>query len=341
MTRLRGHALTAGLAWVVLLSPAHPALAHGGGSATSNYRTRVLAVDPEVAGLTVRLFDAQGTIELTYRGSATLVIIGYEGEPYLRLSDRGVERNIHSPATYLNQDRYARVALPAAADAKLEPQWELVSTGATVSFHDHRTHWMSSVPPAEVQAEPDRVTVIFERWMIPLTVDGSPAAITGDLAWIPPPSRLPWAGLGLLLAAVAGAAFVLGQWQRVAIAVAGIGTVLLAIDTVGYWQASNPNGAQRLWLIGWPVVAVGATLGLLVVGRRSADRPSALVMVAALVIGVVGGWDRIDVINHSQLQSANPDWLTRTSAVTCLALGATLVMRFMVDLVPKALGAQR
>jgi hypothetical protein len=338
MTRLRRLALTAGLAWVGLLSSAQPALAHGGGNATSNYRTRVLSVEPQVEDLTVRLFDVQGTIELSYTGPGTLVVIGYEGEPYLRIGPSGVERNIHSPATYLNQNRYARVALPAAADASLEPQWERIGSGRTVSFHDHRTHWMSTVPPPQVQADPDRVTVIFDRWEIPLSIDGHPAVIAGDLAWVPPPSRLPWIAIGVLLAAATATALVLGRWQRVAIAIAAIGSVVFGVDTLGYWRAAQTTAVQRVWLIGWPAVAVAATVTLFVLRRRSAQTPSAFIALAALIIAAIGGWDRIDVISKSQLQSTHPDWLTRVSAVSCLALGTTLIIRFLADLVPRAIG---
>ena len=62
--------------------------------------------------------------------------------------------------------------LPAIADADAEPEWEHVSGGRTVEFHDHRTHWMDTVPPAAVRADPDRETVIFDHWEIPLTIDG-------------------------------------------------------------------------------------------------------------------------------------------------------------------------
>ena len=105
-----------------------PVPAHAGGvQATSNYRTSITSVEPAIPGLTVRTADLAGTLELSYTtpdttpgttpgttpdttpgttpGNDAVVVLGYEGEPYLRISARGVERNAHSPATYLNQDR--------------------------------------------------------------------------------------------------------------------------------------------------------------------------------------------------------------------------------------------
>ena len=334
----RQRLVVAALAAVATLVPAQPALAHGGGDATSNYRTRVLDVQPEVADLTVQMDSVRGTVRLTYAGPGTLVVIGYDDEPYLRVGPQGVEQNRHSPATYLNQDRYARVALPSEADADAEPQWDAVSDGRTVEFHDHRTHWMSTVPPAQVQADPDEVTVIFDRWQIPMTLDGQPITIAGDLTWVPPPSRLPWVAVGVVVAALTAVAMSRRRWLRTGLAVAAIGTIVFCIDTVGYWRASDAAGAQLLWLLGWPLVAIGATTAVAVGLRRQPDVASGWMALAALVVAAVGGWDRIDVITHSQIQSAHPDWLTRASAVVCLALGGTLLVRFLADLVPRALG---
>ena len=225
-----------------VLLPARPAMAHGGGDATSNYRTRITSVQPSQPDLAVRVFGAGSTIQLTYTGPGTLVVVGYEGEPYLRISSNGVERNRNSPATYLNQDRYASVDVPTIADADAPPQWEHLSAGRTIEFHDHRTHWMDTVPPATVRADPDRETVIFDHWQIPLTIDGEPATINGDLVWVPAPSRVPWVLLGGALVALAAIGLTRRSWQRFALGIAAVGTTVFCIDTIGYWRAATRDG---------------------------------------------------------------------------------------------------
>jgi hypothetical protein len=337
MTR-RFELLTAALLSIGVMMPAQPVLAHGGGDATSNYRTRITSVQPAQPDLDVRLFDVAGTIELTYTGPGTLVVIGYESEPYLRIGPNGVERNLHSPATYLNQDRYARVEPPTIADADAVPEWERVSGGHTVEFHDHRTHWMDTVPPAAVRDDPDRETVIYDHWQIPLTIDGRALTISGDLVWVPPPSRLPWVVFGVALVAVAAIGLTRSAWQPVALGIAAIGTAVFSIDTIGYWRASTATVAQRAWLIGWPLLAIGSTIAMAIVLRRRSATPSAFTALAALILVAIGGWDRIDVVTHSQIQSAHADLATRAAATACLTLGGALLARYLFDLVPRALG---
>ena len=68
-----------------------PAVAHGvGGVDPSNYRTRVTSIDPSVAGVVVRPVDLGTRLELTNRGETDVVVLGYDGEPYLRVGPRGV-----------------------------------------------------------------------------------------------------------------------------------------------------------------------------------------------------------------------------------------------------------
>ena len=153
-----------------------PAPAHGGSgrAVTSNYRVELDGVQPATDGLRVDVVDIDGTLRLTWTGAGTVVVDGYDGEPYLRIDATGVARNVHSPATYLNQNRYARVELPATADSSAAPAWQQLSGGRTVEWHDHRTHWMDVTPPPAVQADPSIVHVIIDGWQVPLTVDGAP-----------------------------------------------------------------------------------------------------------------------------------------------------------------------
>lgn len=115
----------------------------------------------------------------------TVVVLGYDGEPYLRVAPEGVFRNVHSPATYLNEDRYGDVPLPDTADAEAPPEWERIDDDPRVEWHDHRIHWMSKTPPPSVQADEDAAQRILD-WEVPLEVDGRPVTIAGSLDYEPP-----------------------------------------------------------------------------------------------------------------------------------------------------------
>ena len=96
------------------------AAAHGGGGALG-FRSTVTRITPAAAGLTVTVVDYDDQLEVRNETDKPLVILGYQGEPYLAFRDGRVYRNTHSPATYLNDDRYGQVALPDQADPKARP----------------------------------------------------------------------------------------------------------------------------------------------------------------------------------------------------------------------------
>jgi hypothetical protein len=183
----------------LILCPA--AASHGGGA--QGYRSTVERVTPTVSGLKVFVVDGDDQLELTNTAGREVVIDGYEGEPYLKFTREGVFENQHSPAAYLNDDRYANVTVPDSADPKAEPEWKAVAAGVQYSWHDHRVHWMNPTLPSKVEAAKDVEHHIFD-WEVPGTVDGEKLAIAGSLDYVPPEHSFP---VGVLLAA--GAASVL------------------------------------------------------------------------------------------------------------------------------------
>jgi hypothetical protein len=183
------------------------ALAHGGG--VPGYSSTVTSVTPAIAGVTLSVLDGDDRLELVNESGQELVVLGYDGEPYLRFSTDGVHRNLRSPATYLNDDRYGSVELPASADPTAEPEWEQVSSRQVYEWHDHRIHWMSEIGPPQVRADPDEPHHVFD-WSVPGTAGGEPFTIAGSLDYAPADSgRPPWIYLALPLIALVIAA---GAW---------------------------------------------------------------------------------------------------------------------------------
>lgn len=182
--RLLPAALSALALSAVALVAAPGALAHGG-AASKLFLSQVTAVTPALPGVTVVVLGRDDQLELDNRSGKTVTVLGYEGEPYLRFDASGVAVNLHSPARYLNTDRYAKVALPTSADAKRAPQWDILTLGKRWSWHDHRSHWMSTILPPAAREAPDKPQLVF-AWSIPLSVGGSSAQVAGRLDYVPP-----------------------------------------------------------------------------------------------------------------------------------------------------------
>ena len=176
------------------------AAAHGGGGALG-FRSTVTGTSPVAAGLQITVLDYDDRLELSNDTGKPLMVLGYQGEPYLAFRDGNVYRNTHSPATYLNDDRFGQVALPAHANPKAPPAWEEVSQRETYDWHDHRIHWMSRSLPPKIEAAKDQPQHVFD-WTVPATLDGRPLRISGSLDYSPPPSGRPTLLVAVLVVVV-------------------------------------------------------------------------------------------------------------------------------------------
>jgi hypothetical protein len=191
---------------LTLLAPAASAHPRAEGY-SRGFQSKVLSVRPD-AGLHVTVVDGDDRLRVVNEGIRELVILGYDGEPYLRIGPGEVYRNQRSPAAYLNRDRFARVAVPLSADPRARPQWRRVSDRPEWQWHDHRIQWMASGPPVEVRDSPEKRHMIF-AWRVPGRLGGEAVTIAGRLDYEPVSEE---SASPLLLAAVAatGAAALLG-----------------------------------------------------------------------------------------------------------------------------------
>ena len=188
--------LSLALGLLIAATASIPADAHQG---NPNFRSEVTGFAPAIPGLHAEVLNYDSDIVLTNDSDRTVEVEGYEGEPYLRfLPDGTVEANLNSPAYYLNTDRYGEVEVPANADADADPEWKVVAATGEFSWHDHRSHYMSTSTPPQVTDE-SRKTKIFD-YEIPLRIDGRPAMLDGTLYWVGSSGfpLLPFVLLGIL-----------------------------------------------------------------------------------------------------------------------------------------------
>ncbi|WP_435871390.1 hypothetical protein [Micromonospora echinaurantiaca] len=267
------------------LATAAPAAAHGADAPDgTDYRTAITSVTPARPGLSVRVVEAGARLQLTNTGDAAVEVLGYSGEPYLRVGPDGVYENLRSPATYLNRTLAGDTKLPAEADPAAAPDWRRVDDSATVRWHDQRALWRESAPPPQVRAAPDREHRVRD-WVVPLRAGGEPAEIRGTLDWVPPPDAYPWwAGAVVGLLAVGALGLLPARSAAGGRALAGLGALLVAgglaavVFTVGREVDAGARGVGGLLtgLLAGQVWALLTGLGAIAAGVYAlARRPAA------------------------------------------------------------------
>jgi hypothetical protein len=170
------------------LALAPVAAAHGptGGGATG-YISTVDGLKPPVLGVLVKVLGGDDRLRLANYSQKTVLVLGYEREPFLRFTSSGVYENTRSPAAYLSRVRDpAQARVPTTVDPAAPPLWRKVTKGQSYEWHDHRIHWTKTELPAAVHTAPDKVHLI-SRWKIPARSDGKPFSISGFLGYVPPP----------------------------------------------------------------------------------------------------------------------------------------------------------
>lgn len=288
-------------------------------------RSTVRRIDPPITGVQVAVVGGDSFLELRVEQGREVTVPGYSGESYLRfLPDGTVERNLRSPATYLNEDRFAASAAPSDLDPDDEPEWEQVATGGTYAWHDHRIHWMSPDRPPGL--DPGDV---IQEWEVPLVVDGTDVSIEGVLSWESPVSPLPW--IGLSVAGAAATALLARRRSGLVSAGAALTAGVLASGVAFAERSGMPAGAQTgIVTVVVPVVAVlsaSAALALWVGERRSASAVTTLLSVAATI-----GWAllRVDVFLEPVLPTPLEPTLDRAGTAIAVAISvgvAILVTR--------------
>ncbi|TYP86948.1 hypothetical protein [Blastococcus xanthinilyticus] len=329
MSRRLGRLLVVLAGVLALLAPAVPASAHVGGEAAgSDFDGQVMAVTPELPGVSVRVLQFGDELELVNASDTEVLVPGYSGEPYLRIGADGVWRNVHSPATWINLDRYGRTSLPASADSDATPEWQQVSTRPEYVWHDHRTHWMSEgVLPPQVAADPGREHVVAE-WVVPVRHGGVEAEVAGVLTWSPPPA--PWVVwppvVALLVLAVA--AGLVARSPRLLGSLLAVGALAALWHALTTPEPSVTTGSHTGAVVS-ALMPAAATLLCAVLGLRAAWRgQGAMTGLLAVVTGwllLVQGLPDVDVLWSANVLSAGPDAPARIAVALLATLGVGLV----------------
>lgn len=323
------------LTGVVIAALAAPAAAHGRGTESTNFSSRVTNA-PDLPGVTWEVLGGDQYLSLTNTTDTEVLVTGYEGEPYARIGPEGVFVNLASEATYLNADRYADAPVPPDVGADKEPRWDQVSGDSTYAWHDHRIHWMSPSLPPQV-TDPGQRTVVNPNWEVVFEYGDRTETVTGELIWVPPASPVPWLAVALVLTlpALLGLRLAEGpDWvQRMitpAAVVLGVVALLnvthLVDDLIAIPLPLSTKAVSALQT----ALFVGLGLFGAVVARRGKDGAFTALGVGAGGILVGQGLLYLDVLNYSQSASVFPDWSAKLtvalSLVQALPVGVVAVL---------------
>jgi hypothetical protein len=269
------------------------------GTAAAHLRTSRSAVDfrasvlPSNAPLRTRIYRSDLAVGLTLVGRHRVVVLGYLGEPFIRLDPRGVFVNWASPTA-----AGTKLAPPHARSNR--PIWHQDWNRPIGIWHDAR------VLAAEQTG----------RWRLPLVVDGRRTFLAGTLVRVPAPAWWPW----LLVGAAFAGLTVLGLRRRT-LATTALGMLAAAatlLSAAGFALASGAT--EGAWIEGANEL-VFALVGAVVVIRASGDT-KALAGGFLGLLGLAAGLTKLPVLLHGIVLSSLPAGLARLAVVVAIAAGA-------------------
>ena len=287
----------------------------------------------------MRVVDLGSRLQVTNRTDRDVVVLGYVGEPYLKIGPSGVYENLHCQATYINRTRNGGT-IPPDVDTSptAAPDWKKISDGHSASFHDHRIHWMSQQAPPQVASDPNSFHRLSVQHVTLIHEPDQKIDVTVALEWVPGPSGWPWIPVAVAL-------FVLAVFAAMRPAVGAVPRRSHRIRGRGrrgarHRRTRSPaperNVAKTLQFLGggFVTVAVWVAAGFTIIGvlRRRSEALYGVIFVGAMV-ALVGGATDLSSLWKSQLPNVGPVVLTRLEVAISLGVGAGLVVGALIRII--------
>jgi hypothetical protein len=278
-------------------------------SAQAHLRSGTVAVDyratvssPHAAAYTVRIFQSDHGLSLAVRAGHAVAMSGYLGEPVFRLDRSGLWVNAASP-TALVVGLVKKSQRIAAAGV----HWRLQRDRTSVAWHDSRVQRL----PAGV----DRGT-----WSIPLTVDGRPARLTGELVRFARPSLPLWLGLLLCVGALGALPLLLRRRDLLAPMATGLAVAAAAASVVTELAlAFDAYASPGTWIEAVDsIVFLAVGLGVMFRGPENLRMGGAVgVGLVSLAVGLLNG----AVLLHPIVLAVLPGTIVRLAVAIAVGAG--------------------
>lgn len=301
--RRRRFGLAATAALVLGLAAPASALAHlRTGTIAVDYRASVVV--PATRAYSVRIDQADHTLELSASPAHVVTVLGYLSEPMIRLDRDGTWVNAASPTALA-----AGLVPRRRASSGPDVIWTLRARRHAVAWRDSRAQQL----PSGI----DRST-----WAIPLIVDGHATFLRGVLTRYPAPGLIAWA---LLLAGLLG----FGLWlvflrrlevtRAAAVGCAALGAAVCPVLALGF--ALDTDASPGTWIEAFnEIVFIAVGVALLARGRGGLRAGAAVGLgLISLAVGLLDS----PVFLHPVVLSLLPGSVARLLVV--LAAGGGVV----------------
>jgi len=259
---------------------------------------------PAVGLRTLSIDEGARAVRLSVARGHRVIVVGYVGEPVLRIDADGVAVNLDSPTG-------AESGLPSRAASGTRPEWRQVSRTGPAIWLDPRLGQL----PAGARRR---------AWAIPLVVDGRPARIAGKLSRVARPS--PWRWLLALVAAAAlavtGSRLWPGRRRRAYCAGAAlIASCAALVAAAGLAVDAHTTGLKVAAV--YELLFAAAGIGVAVWGPEEAG------VAAAGLVGLLAafcGLAFVPVFLHGNVLSALPAPATRAAVALAIGVGAGVAL---------------
>jgi hypothetical protein len=309
---VRGRLAGALLVIVAVLGLPARASAHGPvDPPASSYLARVSQVPP---GVTAKVIDGDQRLWLRVGGRRTVVVLDYQGAPYLRFSAAGVAVNTASAMYYLNQ--VPAETPPPGTGAGETPRWSQVSSGHAYQWHDGRLHALATTAHAAG-------VTYFGRWQVPVRVDGASTAVAGGLYYAPSPSIVWFWPILVALACVLAARRLrrpeLDEGVARGLAAGALAGFVVAV--IGQQLHGRPSVSAGQAILLAVALAFAAWAGWRLVRRRHGW----FLFFIVAAVAIWEGASLIAVLLDGYVLLALPAALARVAVVVCLSAGVALL----------------
>jgi hypothetical protein len=275
---------------IALLAPA-PGAAHvRSGAVASDYEVTVVS---PTAPVSARVYESDLAVGLTVDERHTVVVLGYDGEPFLRVGEEGVEVDARSAA-----------AVEAGLVDEVGTGWRKLSDGRTVVWHDRRVSGPSSGA---------------EAWSIPVVADGAPLRLEGEVRHVSRPPAWPWLLVGGIFALAVALTLVRpGRLPRSAVVLGATAAVAAIVVAVVF--AARSGASAGLWVEGANELVL-AVVGLVVLARGSEEARAAACALLGL-LALFAGLLKLEVFTKGVVFAAVPAPLARAAVAIVISAGA-------------------